>query len=113
MYGGFSAGVVVYSIDPDYYASGSFAARFEVEASGVEYLPVGAIGVMSNNNDNPEMYAGTAHASQDCEILSIQGSRVVFGQDSSHNHSTKSYLGCIVSADRSQILWTNNSKPLP
>lgn len=68
---------------------------------------------MSNRNDNPERYAASESPAQDCPIVSIEGNTVIFEQSVSHSHGTPVYLGCIVSADRSQVLWTNYSEPLP
>lgn len=101
------------SIDPVYYAAGSYTARFEVNLRSIEYLPEGAIAVMSNRNENPTRYVGEVSNPNDVPISSIEGNVVVFEQPSSHQHNSPCYLGCIITADRSQVLWVNNTRPLP
>ena len=76
-------------------------------------LPEDAMVLMSTDNDNPQKNVEGSHPSMEVPLVSVEGNVAVFEQSSAHAHNKPYYLGCIVTGDKSQVLWTNDSRPLP
>lgn len=76
-------------------------------------IPDNAIGVMSYDNDNPLQYR---YNDDNVHLYSVEvvSDNLIRCQYKSIGTapSNASYLGAIVTQDR-QVLWVNNSKPLP
>lgn len=109
---GFYAGVVITRVSPDYYAGGVDPSIFEIEGYNLDRLE-GYVGVVSYENNRPEMYIDslTDGHTFSIQVLSDRSANLV------HKESTTptlpSYLGMIVNPTTLEVLWVNNTRPLP
>lgn len=104
---------MVETVSPDYYASNELVGDFELSGTGFDLLPDDAIGILADDNDNPLGYRYTTSAFNlfDVNVVNDNFTRLVVRGSSSHQLPT--YLGAILSSDRSRIYWINDTKPLP
>lgn len=110
---GFYSSVVVDNITPSYYAPGIPVGEFVIQGSDFSIIPDDAVFVVASNNNaqlyrrytTNEFYYGVIGPHSDTEIRSAPAGY------SSHNFP--SYVGAILSADRSIVYWVNYSRPLP
>lgn len=84
--------------------------RFELTGEDLNLIPEDVIGIGAINNDEPLAYlqAGTA-----LSVISRTESSIEISQGVTISHGAPTYLGALVSSDRSIIYWVNNTRPLP
>lgn len=112
---GFYPGVVVDEITPNYYAAttGGIAFKFDIVGQGFPLIPNDAIGVMSEDNDNPLLRKDTTDPVYMLPIVDRTANTMTLTSTAVAGHGVPYYLGAIVSADRNVVYWINDSKPLP
>lgn len=81
---------------------------------GFDNIPDDALGILATDNNNPLERLNTDVrdylfniTSKNNELLSLHQSY------DTAPHTVNSYLGAIVSNDRSEIYWVNRTNPLP
>ena len=110
----FSVGVVVSEISPTYYAAGFLSPHFDIKGLYFDLLPADSLGTLSYSNNNPEDYRYDTAASRIFTIDVIDSNHAVLtvSNGGPNGYTGNFYLGCIVSADRSQLFWVNDTRPL-
>lgn len=80
---------------------------------GFLYLPSGAVGIYANDNNDPLAFSDASVPSQvfDISVMDDEHMSLIPREVTSHNRPN--YLGAIVSADRTEVLWLNDTRPLP
>lgn len=76
-------------------------------------IPDDAVGVMAVSNDDPLQYRDTTNAHWMYTIESKTATEMVLVQGTIAGHDDPTYLGGILSTDRSEIMWVNRTEPLP
>lgn len=109
----FYSSVVVTSITPAYYAPGDRTLEFIVIGIGLDNIPDDAVFVGSNVNADPLSYRNTQDPRDYGTIVERNSTSITFIAQQSDVASTAWYLGAILSADRSEVFWVNNTRPLP
>lgn len=104
---------MVESVTPNYYAAGVESTRYELTGHNFDKLPTTAVGILSQNNDDPLQFNNQHVSSVTYRIISRRESSLVLEQNLHFAHNTPSYLGAIVSDDGQTIYWVNNTRPLP
>lgn len=113
-YAGFYSGVVVFNIDPTYYAAGNYKGRVVLSGVNFDMIPSDAIAMASTSNENPlQLRYYTSDNSYIFTMISKTDNEIVFEQDGIHSHSTGMYLGAILSPDRNVVYWINETRPMP
>lgn len=103
---------MVISITPTYYAENIGDIQYELTGY-FENLPDDAIGLLSDNNNNPIKYIDDDRKFHLFSIKEKNERRIVMAQQTTGAHTFNSYLGAIVSADRKTIYWENTTRPMP
>lgn len=80
---------------------------------GFDTLPPDAVGVLSISNETPLMMRYTNNNEWMYRISSVSSNRLVMSQVVEGSHQDNNYLGAILTNDRSEILWINDSHPIP
>lgn len=113
-HGVFLDGVVVYEVRPSYYAGGPQTPSFELVGWNFNSLPVDAVGTLAFNNASPLSYRTTTNASRvfRVEVVDNTRARALVSDWREHDYPGAFFLGCIVSNNREQLYWVNNSSPL-
>lgn len=99
-------------ISPSYYAAGSALRQVTLRGRHFDLIPDEAIGFVSSANDNPTVHLGSDEVRWLFSIISKTKTEMVLRQDTSYSMAA-SYLGCIASADGSNVYWVNDTSPLP
>lgn len=111
----FYAGVVVESVTPPYYAGqvNPILYSTSVYGSGFDIIPSDAVAIIANDNDAPLRFRYSKEVWASLGLVSKDDSNMSFEFAEPHVFSAQVYIGAIVSADRTQLYWLNNTKPLP
>lgn len=110
----FYPGVVVESVSPPYYAvlvEPSFYPT-SISGSGFNHIPSDAVAIISTVNDEPLRYRYSEENWTFMNIVSKSDNLMSFSFSETHQFPIPLFIGAIVSADRSQLYWVNNSQPL-
>lgn len=99
-------------ITPTYYAGGSRERKFELIGSGFTSIPTDAVGVLSQGNNDPLMWARDTEPFKLATVEVIDDTKAIV-DNGVHNLGNNTYLGGIVSNNRQIVYWVNNTKPLP
>lgn len=99
-------------MSPSYYAEGNHRPVFEVAGHGLLSIPWDAVGVISNDNNDPLIFKDRLDSFIYTVLTGRSNERLDFIQPENHYY-TSFYLGAIVSADRQTVYWVNRSRPLP
>lgn len=75
-------------------------------------LPDGVKGLMSRKNDNP-LEAINISADWTRTTIQIVNDGELIAEDGLRNIAPKTYLGAILAADGTTVIWQNDTKPLP
>lgn len=76
-------------------------------------IPLNAVGVLSNTNDDPTRNVGTTYDTLTYDIVSKSSTQLSLRVRVESAWGQPLYLGAITSPDGSEIYWVNNTKPLP
>lgn len=99
-------------ITPTYYAEGTFTYEFTLEGAGFDALPSEAVAVPMTSNDDPLHYRNTGTLATVMTMTRISNTQVQFRASAEGGHPESS-IGAILSHDRSEVFWVNNTNPLP
>lgn len=73
-----------------------------------------ALGLISYNNDEPLTYLNDTNNTHLFNIEVVSDNELIASwRGTSAELPVASYLGAIVSNDRTEVLWVNNTSPLP
>lgn len=97
---------------PPYYASGRFVHRYTLVGNGFLYLPSDCVAVPSDLNANPLVTRYSVDPSVVMHIVERTNNSIVFEADAESVH-TACYIGAVLSNDREEVYWLNESRPLP
>lgn len=86
---------------------------FVVAGYNLDQIPLDAIGILAISNSAPLQFLDTMVSAYIIPIADLQQNSLSLRQAEVHNVGAPSYLGCIVSPDRSVVYWVNNNGPLP
>ena len=98
---------------PTYYAEGERPSTFVLQGRGFDNIPNDAVGVYSDNNDDPLQNKDTTVAYRLFDVIEKSSTLMVMGHQVSTTVASPVYLGAILSSDRQTVYWINESKPLP
>lgn len=101
------------SINPTYYAANILNSGFVLEGIGFDMIPMDAVGIYSNSNDDPLVFRNSAAAVNLYDIVAKSSTRLEFVCQAPTTNHQANYLGAIVSKDRQSVYWVNNTRPLP
>lgn len=87
-------------------------ATFTLEGIGFDELPEDAIAVPMSNNDNPLENRNAVSGGTVMIIVERTATTITFSASLSVNHGVIS-IGAILSRDRSDVYWQNNTRPIP
>lgn len=76
-------------------------------------VPNNAVGILATNNDNPLEYKDQVFEGWLFKLDERTKNTMVLSQVRPGPHDFPSYLGAILSPDRTEVYWVNNSRPLP
>lgn len=110
---GFYAGVVT-AVAPVYYAHVVEWHKESYTVSGdyFDNWPQTIKAYRASNNNNPTQNIGSTLDYNYFIVISRTNTEIVFEWINGHGDTQPGYLGCICDAD-DNVLWVNNSKPLP
>lgn len=86
---------------------------FTLEGFNFEGIPGDAVGILALNNDDPLQRRESQDRWAYMPLVSKTENTLVFRFEEQHQFSVPNYLGGIVSADRSEVYWINETRPLP
>lgn len=98
---------------PNYYADGEDVTGYALSGEGFLEIPNDAIGVLARDNDAPLAEKDATTPSWLFDITSKTDTMMVLAPREGGYHSFASYLGAVVSPDRSVVYWENKTRPLP
>lgn len=110
---GFYTGVVT-DVAPVYYARvvENHKESYTVSGYNFDNWPQTIKAYRAGNNDNPTQYIGSTIDYTYFVVVSRTDTEIVFQWINAHANTSPGYLGCICDADNN-VLWVNNTKPLP
>lgn len=76
-------------------------------------MPANAVGLYAIDNDEPLAYKDTDMSQLIFDLTVVDDNNCIATCRDARTHLQANYLGCIVSADRTEVIWTNTNKPLP
>ena len=76
-------------------------------------IPAGAVGIFAKNNENPLEYRSTIVTNNLFDVTVIDDTLANVVPRNVTTHQVPNYLGAILSQDRTEVIWLNDSKPLP
>lgn len=104
---------MVESVNPTYYAARVLNSGFVLKGKGFSLIPNDAIGLYSNQNNNPLVYRQSLSPDTLYVIENKTNTTIEFVSMEPLETHGANYLGAIVSADRQTIYWINETMPLP
>lgn len=87
--------------------------EFDLQGNYFNYVPDDAIAIISYENDNPLEYLDDTGLSHYLVLSDKTDNSMKATGNGSYSFPRNVYLGALVSADRSEIYWVNETKPLP
>lgn len=100
-------------VDPAYYAGAVLTDECDVYGSGFDEIPADSLGILAANNDDPLHYRNTSASSYLFSIVQKNNTHMRLKLQEAHTFPAPRFLGGIVSADRSEVYWVNDTNPLP
>lgn len=104
---------MVESITPSYYAQGMVVTNVLLTGRGLLLIPDDAVGVLAISNNNPLQFRTAADAAFTFHVGNHSDVLIEMVADAQMSHGSNIYLGGIVSANRQEIYWVNETQPLP
>lgn len=89
------------------------ASNYSLSGTGFALIPEGSIGIISGNNNDPLQFLNDLTENRIYDITKLDEVTAVLSQRVEYLYGSATYLGAIVSPDRTQIYWVNDTKPLP
>ena len=87
-------------------------ATFTLKGVGFMELPDDAIAVPMSDNDNPLENRNVTSGGSVMRIVERTATTITFSAAFDVNHGVIS-IGAILSGDRSDVYWQNNTRPIP
>lgn len=86
-----------------------------IRGSGFDNIPTDAVGLFAYENTMPLAYinAPSGNSEYIFTIVNKSDSEMVMKCENGTAHSVDNYLGGIVTADRQEVIWVNETQPLP
>ena len=84
-----------------------------VEGYGFPLIPENAWVILSDDNDNPLKYANVSANDYRMIIHDKTATSMRMEQFFGTLNLGPSYLGAILTPDRTEVIWVNDTKPLP
>lgn len=81
--------------------------------AGFSAIPGDAIAVWAISNDAPLAYRDTQETAQTFDVVVNSDNELTCIPRAVYVHTVPVYVGAILSADRSEVLWVNETRPLP
>lgn len=101
-------------ITPTYYATNILVNEtYTLVGEHFLMIPLDAVGILASNNTNPLQNRNTQQIGALLHVVSRESDVLVLEQEGEHIHNSPTYLGAILSADRSIVYWVNDTKPIP
>lgn len=100
-------------ITPTYYAANVEGREYTLRGFGFSSIPADAVGIIAYDNDQRFSFRNTTDPRLLFDITEVNEFDIVLQQRQEGAHSTDTYLGAILSADRSIVYWENTTRPLP
>ena len=85
---------------------------YELIGSGFSKIPANAVGVYANDNNKPLEFSDVETASLLFNIEVLSDTRLKATPGEAASHVKANYLGAILSNDRQEVLWVNETRPL-
>lgn len=104
---------MVREVEPNYYAEGRLRRNFTVRGEYLDIIPSNAIGILSTDNNNPLQHRDSVSDVIVIPLANQTERSLEFEQELEHTLTQSSYLGAILSNDRQEVYWVNESRPLP
>lgn len=104
---------MVESLSPDYYAEGATDNGYILTGLRLDRIPSDAVGIIAYVNGTPLAERDTNILKNMYRISSQSSTSLTLVNRGTDPHYQPTYLGAIVSADRSIVYWVNTSNPLP
>lgn len=104
---------MVTGVEPSYYAGLEQIDICDIYGSGFDEVPADALGILATDNDDPMHYRNTSTITYLFDILQKSNTHIRFKLREAHTFPTPKFLGGIVSADRSEEYWVNDTAPIP
>lgn len=86
--------------------------EYVLEGTGFDLIPNDAVGTAASSNDYPTQGSGNQNPVNIYDIVEKGRTFMRLVQRDPAAHGGYTYLGCIVSADRSHFYWINETRPL-
>lgn len=111
---GFYRRVIVNEISPNYYAGlPDIKASFILQGVNFDMLPDDVIGVLASDNDRPTQYINSTNLRYFIDVVEEKSETMLsITQQAPHESTNMYYLGCLVDGQKN-ILWINETRPLP
>lgn len=100
-------------ITPTYYAANVDGRNYTLRGFGFGSIPADAVGIIAYDNNQRFSFRNTTDPRLLFDIVEVNEHQIVLEQQQAGSHSTNTYLGAILSADRSEVYWENTTRPLP
>lgn len=100
-------------VDPAYYAAQELTDVCDVYGSGFDEIPANALGILAAANDDPLHYRNTSTNIYLFDLVQKSNTHMRFRLREAHTFPSGRFLGGIVSSDRSEVYWVNDTAPIP
>lgn len=81
--------------------------------AGFVAIPSDAVAVWAISNDAPLAYRDSQEIVQTFDVVVNSDNKLTCIPRAVYTHTVPLYVGAILSADRSEVLWVNETRPLP
>ena len=104
---------MVDEISPAYYAWKDVAEFYELHGRGFNLIPDDAVGLFATDVNAPLDYGKYDGDKFLFSIIEKTDTMMRLQARQPSTHGSDNFLGGILSADKSQVYWVNNTRPLP
>lgn len=104
---------MVDEITPTYYASGRWNPEFELRGQNFDLIPDDAMGIISNDNDDPLKLVGEGTRRTQLTIVERGEGYLKLQSNTAHSYDGDFYLGVLMKRSTLEYFWINDTKPLP
>lgn len=80
---------------------------------GFSAIPANAVGVLASTDDDPLAFRESQEVRQTFDIIVESDSELRCVPRTKYTHAVAIYLGAILSDDRTEVVWVNETRPLP
>ena len=98
---------------PTSYAANIPENGYRLKGSGFTLIPSNAVGVLAISNNHPLEFKNTTVPYQMYTIVVESDTYMECIPKQREAHGQPVYLGAILSEDRTEVIWVNETQPLP